>query len=416
MPDQDFHTLAGENVIPAVVLGAATTGLAVIRSLGRKGVPVTGVDKARLTAGYFSRYCQGVKSPDPETDEGGYVRLLLELGEKMEGCPVLFPTRDREVSIVARHREALKKYYRIPLAGQDLIEKLVDKRKFYELIRCMDVDYPVTFVPRDAAHVSEISRQIEYPCIVKPVDTVPFSQQFGVKCFQARDAEELIRGYDRAVNNGHEVILQEVIPGDEQCLCMFEGYFDKDSEPLSIFMQRKIRNCPELYGIGSLVEGYIDQEIACLGMRFMKGIGYHGIGELELKKDPRDGRYKVIEVNARPWTQLWLATCSGVNLPYIAYLDMIGEPVEIAQEYCPGLKWLCMSDDFRTCLSRMKNGSLGLREYLNTLQGEKVYSVLDFADLAPWLLSPVQLGNLSINYLRKKARRKAASRGTATHT
>jgi predicted ATP-grasp superfamily ATP-dependent carboligase len=394
--------------MPAVVLGTATTGLSVIRSLGRMGVPVVGVDKDVLSAGYYSRYCRTITSPDPEADEEGYVRLVLELGEHMGGRPVLFPSRDREVELIARHRQELEKLYRIPVAKSDLNEKLVDKRKFYELIRDLDVDYPITYVPESIDHVTRVSHEIKYPYIIKPVNTVPFSRQFSVKCFYASGPEELVQAYHKAVSNGHEVIIQEVIPGDERCLYHLGGYFDDHSEPLGIFLQRKIRNCPEMYGIGSLAEGGWDPDIMRAGTTFMKALGYRGIGVVEMKKDPRDGRYKVLEVNARPWTQLWLVTRSGVNLPYMAYLNMLGQHVEKVNEYRPGLKWLCMSEDFRTCLSRAKKGTIGLRGYLDSLRGEKVYSVLDFADLAPFLMSPVQLGNMSVNYLRKKARRKAA--------
>ena len=59
--------------------------------LGCRDVPVVGVDKDVLSAGYFSRYCRSVARPDPEFDEDGYIRLLLELGEHMGGRPVLFP-------------------------------------------------------------------------------------------------------------------------------------------------------------------------------------------------------------------------------------------------------------------------------------------------------------------------------------
>ena len=211
------------------------------------------------------------------------------------------------------------------------------------------------------------------------------------------------------------MIVPEVIPGDEQSLYHLGGYFDDHSEPLGIFLQRKIRNCPEMYGIGSLAEGSWDPDIMHAGMKFMKDIGYKGIGVVEMKKDPRDGRYKVLEVNARPWTQLWLVTRSGVNLPYMAYLDMLGQTVEKVTVYRPGLKWLCMSEDFSTCLSRAKKGGIRPGEYIGSLRGKKVYSVMDFADPIPFLMSPIQLGNMSVNYLRKKASQKTSGRrGQAT--
>lgn len=403
----------GPGSIPrAIVLGTATTGIAVIRSLGRMGVPVIGVDKDALSVGNFSRYCSSVRSPDPEIDEEGYVRLLIEIGQAMADRPVLFTTRDRETAIVAKHKLELSEYFRVPVADYDLIAKLVDKRKFYELIRGLDIDFPATFVPENVDHVIRLSEKVPYPCIVKPVHSIPFSRQFGVKCFYADNAMDLVQGYRKAEIKGHDVIIQEVIPGEERCLYHLGGYYDKDSEPHGLFLQRKIRNCPEQFGIGSLAESCADPGIVHTGTKFMKDLGYHGIGVVEMKKDPRDGLYKVLEVNARPWTQLWLVTCSGMNLPYMAYCDAIGEQVEKVAGYREGLKWLCMSDDLLTCVSRARKGKLSIDGYIDSLWGPAVYSVLDFADPVPFLLSPVQLCNMSINYLSKRAGRVAIKKAT----
>lgn len=389
---------------PAVVMGLGTIGLAIARSLGQMGVAVTGVDKSRLSVGQYSRYCKGIVCPDMNLDEAGYIKLLMDLAAGAPEKPVLIPSRDQEVALAARYMDKLSRSFRIPWANNKVISQLVDKRRFYELIRDMDIDYPATYVPENARHAAEISREIPYPCIVKPIDTVPFSSQFSVKCFFATNAEELLRGYERAVNAGHEVIFQEVIPGDDRCLFMPGGYFDRDSEPLGLFMQRKIRSAPAQFGIGSLIESWRDPEVLRMGTEFLKEIRFHGIGIMEFKRDPRNGRYKVIEVNARPWTQLYLATLSGVNLPYIAYRDALGEPVEKMLDYEAGIKWLCMSEDFRACAGRFAAGTLGIGEYLGSLRGKTVYSSLDFTDPVPFLSSPLQLGNMSINYLRKRFR------------
>ncbi len=183
----------------AVVMGLGTIGLAVARSLGQMGVPVTGVDKSRLSVGHYSRYCKGIICPDMNLDEAGYVRLLTDLAAGASEKPVLIPSRDQEAALAARHKDELARYYRIPWADDKVISRLVDKKKFYELIRDMDIDYPATYVPENIRHAADISREIPYPCIVKPVDTVPFSSQFSVKCFFATNADELLRGYNMAV-------------------------------------------------------------------------------------------------------------------------------------------------------------------------------------------------------------------------
>lgn len=405
---EDIEANRQRGRVPAVVLGLGTIGLAVRRSLGQMGVQVIGVENSRLNVGYYSRYGRTINSPDPEAREEEYIAFLHGLASSLGDRPVLFPCRDQELGVVARHKSELTRSFRIPVADNDVTGKLLDKGKFYDLIRDMDIDYPATYLPQNPAQVTEISREISYPCIVKPVYTIPFSKQFSVKCFYASDAQELINAHSRAVNNGHEVIIQEVIPGDDSCLYQVNGYFDRNSEPQGVMLQHKIRSCPESYGIGSLTESWEDPELMRKGIEFMRAVRFHGVGQVEFKRDPRDGRYKVLEINARPYTQLWLVTACGINLPYMAYLDALGKPMGKVTDYKPGIKWLCMSDDLRTCLSRARSGRLKAGEYIRSLRGKKVYSVLDFADPVPFLLTPVQLGYMAINYLRKKARRKAA--------
>ena len=64
------------------------------------------------------------------------------------------------------------------------------------------------------------------------------------------------------------------------------------------------------------------------GLRLLKALGFHGISQVEFKRDPRDGRYKLMEVNPRLWQWHGLAAACGVDLPLIAYRDLTGEQVE----------------------------------------------------------------------------------------
>ena len=68
------------------------------------------------------------------------------------------------------------------------------------------------------------------------------------------------------------------------------------------------------------------QEVVDAGLRFLRGLGFHGISQVEFKRDPRDGRFKLMEINPRLWQWHGLAAACGVDLPLIAYRDLTGEP------------------------------------------------------------------------------------------
>ena len=64
------------------------------------------------------------------------------------------------------------------------------------------------------------------------------------------------------------------------------------------------------------------------GLALLRGLGSHGLAHVEVKRDPRDGLFKLVEVNSRLWQFHSLATASGVNFPLVAYLHLTGAQVE----------------------------------------------------------------------------------------
>ena len=53
-------------------------------------------------------------------------------------------------------------------------------------------------------------------------------------------------------------------------------------------------------------------------------LDFHGIAQVEWKRDPRDGALKLIEVNPRLWQWRGLTGECGAGVIEIAYWDLIG--------------------------------------------------------------------------------------------
>ena len=70
-----------------------------------------------------------------------------------------------------------------------------------------------------------------------------------------------------------------------------------------------------------------DDEAVDGARRLLHALGFHGISQVEYKRDPRDGTLRLMEVNARLWQWHSLAAACGVDLVQMAYRDAIGEPV-----------------------------------------------------------------------------------------
>ena len=112
---------------PAVVFPARqTNSLAVMRSLGRRGIPVIGLDDVPLSAGFFSRFCTGMLCPNPRQDDGPFVEFLIGLGKTFATKAVLFLMDDLFVLTASRHRAALEPYYHFSYLDLDVMEDCID--------------------------------------------------------------------------------------------------------------------------------------------------------------------------------------------------------------------------------------------------------------------------------------------------
>src|SRR5256885_1137596 len=103
--------------VGAVVLGGDFQGLGIVRSLGRRGVPVCVIDD-EYSISQFSHYAaHSVRVPDLR-DEARAVEAVLEVGHRL-GLErwVLYPTRDEIVAALSRHRPALAEFFRVPTPG-----------------------------------------------------------------------------------------------------------------------------------------------------------------------------------------------------------------------------------------------------------------------------------------------------------
>src|SRR5499426_1172920 len=116
----------------AVVFNCHITGLAVARSLGRRGVPVIGLDRDEHGYGLHSRFTLVAgRCPYPLDDERGFIDLLLEIGAALKQKAVLFPCLDEWVFAIARHSAELAEYFILPFSESETVERILNKDLLY---------------------------------------------------------------------------------------------------------------------------------------------------------------------------------------------------------------------------------------------------------------------------------------------
>jgi predicted ATP-grasp superfamily ATP-dependent carboligase len=172
-------------------------------------------------------------------------------------------------------------------------------------------------------------------------------------------------------------MFQERIPGGDDCLWTVGSYVDAGGRALGVFCGRKLLQAPRGAGTCRVGEAVWDGTAVEGALRLLVELGFHGISQVEYKRDPRDGSLRLMEVNARLWQWHSLASDCGVDLVVQAYRDAIGLPVPaLTSEHAGRRRWVALVRHLRE--SRREH--LGMRRTLSPLRppfSEPVFSLRD---------------------------------------
>jgi len=369
--------------IGAVITGGDFQGLGVLRTLARKGVPIILLDSDYCISKYSRFRKKWFRSPQLSQHQP-YVSFLIDLAkrEKINGW-VIFPNSDEAVYILSKYKDTLKEFYRIPTPSWEVIRNVYIKQETYRVAEKHEIPIPRTYYPKGLAELIELD--LDYPVVIKPSIKDHFYTKVKIKAFKINNQEDLTRTYRLvcSIIDPSEVVVQEFIPGGPNHLYSFCPFF-KNGKVVTGIMARRARQHPMDFGHASTFAELVDiPELRNISEKFLNLIGFYGIAEVEFMEDPRDGKYKLIEVNPRVWGWHTLAIGAGVDLPYFLYQDMIGEEIKV-QPASNGIKWVRLTTDIPTVLLEIMRGNMRIRDYTASMRGTKEFAVFALDDPLPF--------------------------------
>jgi len=365
-----------------VIVGGDFHGLGIVRSLGRQGVPICIIDD-EYSIGRFSRYTSMVIKAPSLRSERQTVDFLINSARlnNLKGW-VLFPTRDELVATFSRHKAELSEWFRVPTPDWETTKWAWNKWNTYSLAEKLGIPIPKTWCPRTLEELDALD--IQFPIGVKPAVKEDFFYATGAKAWRANNREELTTLFKQA--SGHsgknEILIQEIVPGDgnyQFSSCMF---FKDGNAVGSMEAQRWRQHPPEFGRAATYVETIDLPEVEALTLKFLRAINYYGLAEVEYKLDSRDGKYKLLDVNARTWGFHCLGGPAGVDFSYLLYADQVCKPVEACRGKS-GVGWMRMVTDVPTSLKGFFSGRLSLRSYMRSLSNTGIESVFSGEDILP---------------------------------
>ncbi len=375
---------------PAVVFGLLHAGLALVRSLGRDGIPVEGIALNRYEFGLRSRYLRRRTLGAGDEDVLEALRHAGAGGER----PVLFLERDENVETVLRRWEEVREIADVPLPDDpEAVRRLRRKDLLPEVAAEAGVPSPYTVRAESPEAIRDA--HLKPPLLLKPLEGQEFALTFGEKAFVAQTVDDAVAGWERARERGFDTVIQELIPDSHEHVHSLFTYIGRDGQPLASVVGRKVRQGPLRFGTSAVFASGHDEEVHELGQRLLAAVDYRGLAHVELVRDPRDGLLKVIEVNTRPPVWAGIATGPELGIARVAYDDLCGRPSDGEQTLTEQLTWIYLAKDVWVSAQMARRRELPAREFLrHYLSRKKVRATFAVDDPAPAVAS--------LGYLRQR--------------
>lgn len=255
------------------------------------------------------------KMPNPADDEAGALEILGALGRDWQAQHgkdsrmLALPSSDTALVFFLRHEETLRPYFTMMGDGayNSFRADIAHKGRFFAQLQAKHPELmPVTFSCSMPGDIEAAVRGVPYPAIIKPA-VKDYSQSFyrmnkGVKVVTVQDPTTLRAELTRLLGLGYELVVQERID------------FDSDSDEIPFYAYADARHSvrvaatgikeliqPERYGTANILKLSWHPDLLPLAQKITAAIGWRGMLMIEFIKDKKDGQWKVIEVNTRPW-------------------------------------------------------------------------------------------------------------------
>jgi D-aspartate ligase len=361
--------------LPVVVLAGGVTALGVVRAFGRAGVPVfvhPDTDEAiRYSRWYRPLLKEAGGGAGAGPSAGPSLAALADaLARSGLRHGFLCACTDDWNRAVAEYAETSAPRFLSVVPTRAALDRLQDKSQLAMLLQQLDVPMPMTRLIRGSSGLAELPQSSETFYFLKPTDSQRFLAHFGTKGMRVPTAEEARKRLEEIVGAGMSVVLQEYIPGSFSEHYFVDGYVDRQGRIKALFARRRLRIYPPDFGnstamVSVALDG-VEQAIDSV-RRVLEAVDYHGIFSAEFKRDARDARLKLLEINTRPWWFVDFAVRCGVDVCRMAYDDAQGREVAPVMRYEIGATCIYPYYDFVAAQPLIQSGRLSRRRWIAEL-------------------------------------------------
>lgn len=343
----------GTAALDVLVLDARLRqSLVSMRSLGRRGLSVAGLNAIDDSIALSSRWCrQKFVCPAHEATDGylAYLEQVLQ----WTGARVLIPSADQTVALLRRHRTRLEQRSRIALAREPGLAIALNKERTLEAAKRVGISVPRSVVVHVASEVPAALREIGLPAVVKPTESWLQDEYHG-----ARVASRLVttpgearRAVAELTSLGGATLVQQLLSGTREAISLMYAH----GEVYARFAQWAKRTYPPLGGQSVLRQSVaVPADIGLQAERLVREMDLEGYSEVEFRRDG-SGVACLMEVNPRLSASVEIAVRSGVDFPYLLYQWANGGPIDMVTGYRTGGWMRYLAGDIMTTVDSLRD-------------------------------------------------------------
>lgn len=379
----------GEIRPTVIVLARSVTGLETVRCLGQAGIKVHAIYFEKGDPIRFSRYCSASYFDDSAKNEQALLDHLIASSRKTGHCPVAVPTCDAHALLLAKNKDMLRPYCMVMTDDYSSLINVIYKQNLHSQAVLAGLQIIPSIVAPNLDEIAAWSAIHQAPYLVKPSYTGVPTARLKQKNMVIPSREALLAFV--SAGNTQSLIFQRVIPGGDGYIFDCYGYCNKKREVLTMASKRRLRQHLPDYGTCTMGEipAYLDESteatIFAHTKQLFRQVKYHGLFGVEWLYDRSTKRFHVIDFNARPFMSIGHVSAAGLNLPALAYADLVGADIS-GTEQTPRLKHIIGVDlmrDLESLAMNRKEAKLSLRTWLGSLFKCRYFYYSDWHDPGP---------------------------------
>jgi D-aspartate ligase len=339
--------------VPVIICGDNITSYGVIRGLKERKVPIYIIAQKPMGVASKSRYVnKSIILPSTDLDFISKLNIFIENEINANLC-LLIVSDDLYLDILSKNIEKLSRKVIPTFPEWEIVQKVRKKKTTFSIAKNLNIPIPQTLMFSSKEELNSIIEgaadfALNFPIIIKAECSKEMIELFKVKVMVANNFNELIKYLKACDSLINSCIIQEMIPGGEEKLYCLKTIFNRESKPLAVFVDKKIRSWGKFSPCSLTKTDWADQVVSD-GLKLLQNIGYYGYASVEFKFDDRDGLFKLMEINGRISMNNSHALLSGINLPSILYNEALNGPLKGLEEIKPlinkdGIWWYPKAD------------------------------------------------------------------------